>query len=442
MRNSYHITFVHGTFAKNTPWTKSGSTLREYLVEHVPGRIEFHEFVWSGWPSHMARNNAASRLRTELFERIHTDPTACHCVIAHSHGGNIACYAARDPALAQHLDCIVTLSTPFLVLRQRALSILGGVSVIGTLCLLATGSILLPLHWLFGPSTPHEFLMLWRAMFEHPYGRQRWVFSFTLLAFGGLVSGVRMLIAWWYRWLSSTLILPDLRINQLLIVRGPADEANALLVAAQFLEMLVTMFWGHYGAVDRLLTRLGNWGKEQLDRPWFDGFSSVLQGWTKFSLAGLVPLVPASWFFYFLRRPEYVAFFMGPYTTTAGVLWACIALIEAPILLGFTVLALLTIVVLVCGSTIGIVVDIAIVCLALVMLVVVPELGPLATVLAVSTEPSPPGSFRVLQVRPKREFGVDETLMHSLTYTHPTALEAIAKFLAGGDDAAPQPTAS
>ena len=439
---SYHITLVHGTFAKNAPWTKPGSALRDYLVEHIPGRIEFHEFRWSGMPSHLARDNAACRLRAELSERIQTDPTACHCVIAHSHGGNIACYAARDPALAKCLDCIVTLSTPFLVMRQRALSILGSISMAGTLCLLAIGSILFPLHWLFGPSTPHDFLILWRTMAEHPYSRQRWTFSLTLLAFGGLVLGASKLIGRWYRWLSTTLSLPELRSNQLFIVRSPADEANALLLVAQFLEILVTIFWGHRGAFDRLLMRLGNWVEEQLERRWVASLSSVLQRWYGFSMSAFVILVPASWYFYLMRRHEYVAFFLGPYTTTALILLACIALIEAPLFLTPAVGGLLMIILLVCGSTIGIVVDIAILCLALIMLVVVPELGPLAMVIAVSTEPSPPGSFGVLQIRPLQEIGAEEALMHSITYTNPTALDAIAKFVAGAGDGPPQPAGS
>jgi hypothetical protein len=100
------------------------------------------------------------------------------------------------------------------------------------------------------------------------------------------------------------------------------------------------------------------------------------------------------------------------------------------------------IIILVCGTTIGIVVDIAILCLALIMLVVVPELGPLAMVMAVSTEPSPPGSFRVLQIKPLQEIGAYEALMHSITYTNPTALEAIAKFVAGAGDTPPQPAGS
>lgn len=95
-------------------------------------------------------------------------------------------------------------------------------------------------------------------MAEHPYSRQRWILLLTVLALGGLLLPASKLIVHWYLWLSTTLSLPELRSNQLFIVRSPADEANALLLVAQFLEILVTIFWGHHGALDQLLTRLEN----------------------------------------------------------------------------------------------------------------------------------------------------------------------------------------
>lgn len=173
-----------------------------------------------------------------------------------------------------------------------------------------------------------------------------------------------------------------------------------------------------------------------------ESLSSVLEGWFGFLMAAFVILIPTSWYFYLMRRYEYVAFLLGPYMTTAVILWACVALIEAPLFLALTAVGLLMIIIFVCGSSIGIVVDIAILCLALIMLVVVPELGPLAMVLAVSTEPSPPGSFGVLQIRPLQKIGTDEALMHSITYRNPTALDAIAKFVAGAGYAPPQPAGS
>jgi hypothetical protein len=243
---NYHITLVHGTFAKGAPWTNDGSALRQRLVEQIPGHIEFHRFCWSGWPSHLARDQAARRLRANLSEQMGKYPTARHCIIAHSHGGNVACYAARGRAISKHLDCIVALSTPFLVARQRNLSLLGVISVYGSLCLLAIGLILLPMYFWSGVSTGQEYLSLWRRLVEHPYSGQNLVYRLVAALPGLLLIGAGFALARFvqrrYRWLVETLMLPELRSDQLFIVRGPADEANALLVAAEFLEMLVTVF--------------------------------------------------------------------------------------------------------------------------------------------------------------------------------------------------------
>ncbi len=208
----YHITLVHGTFARNAPWTKPGSVLRRYLREHIPGRIKLHRFSWSGWPSHSARDRAAQCLRCDLSFRIKKYPDAHHCVIAHSHGGNVVCYAARDPELAEHL-AIITLSTPFLVPRKRILRLWGSISLFGTLftllLILLFGSILLPIHWWFGPSTPQEFLSFYRMVAEHPYGRQSWTLQLTIAASYLVLFGVGFeiikLITPWYEWLSTLL---------------------------------------------------------------------------------------------------------------------------------------------------------------------------------------------------------------------------------------------
>ena len=433
----YHITLVHGTFARNAPWTKPGSVLRRFLRENIPGRIKFHRFRWSGWPSHLARDRAAQCLRSNLSYRINKYPNDRHCVIAHSHGGNIVCYAARDPALAKDL-AIITLSTPFLVPRKRLLSLWGSISVFGTLLtlllVLLFGSILLQIHWWFGPTTPQEFLNFYRTMSEHPFGRQHWTFglklSVPILVFVGVCFGIINLILTWYEWLSKTLSLPQLRSDQMFIVRPLADEPNRLLGAAGLFETIVTLFWGHSGAFDLLLGRIGKWGERQMERPLVSHVWNGLITWWTYCGYSFVLILPVSWFFYLTRPHEYVAFILGPYTHTAAIVWACIAVIEAPIVVGIAAAALILIVIIACGITVGIVVSAAILCLALIMLVVVPELGPLAVALAVSTESSPPGTFQVLHIPPpERKLGVDEALMHSATYTNPVALDAIAKFL-------------
>jgi hypothetical protein len=270
-------------------------------------------------------------------------------------------------------------------------------------------------------------------MAEHP-GHQRWKFVLTLMVLSSVAVGVGKLIPPWYDWLSETLSLPQLRNDQLFIVRPLADEPNRLLGAAGLLETIVTLFWGHSGAFDRLLARIANrigkWGERQMERPLMVRVWEGLKTWGIFCVLSGILIAPVSWFFYLTRRHDYIAFFLGPYTHTAAIAWACIAVIEAPIVLAFAAAVLFLTVILACGTTFGIVVTAAILCLVLIMLVVVPELGPLAMVLAVSTETSPPGSFQVLHIPPpERGLGADEALMHSATYTNPVALDAIAEFV-------------
>lgn len=91
--------------------------------------LEFRIFRWSGLPCHIARHLASKRLRDFLGHQIDRPPGGRHYIVAHSHGGNIALYAMRDKELAERIDGIITLSTPFLVPRKRDLSLLGRVSI-------------------------------------------------------------------------------------------------------------------------------------------------------------------------------------------------------------------------------------------------------------------------------------------------------------------------
>src|ERR1043166_1959359 len=129
----FHITLVHGTFARDAGWTRQDSLLCKYLKAHLPGKVEFHRFIWSSWPCQRARIKAAHQLRAEFSGRIKDDPEARHCIIAHSHGGNVACYALVDTELPTKLHCLVTLATPFLVTRQRQLSRFGTFSAFASL---------------------------------------------------------------------------------------------------------------------------------------------------------------------------------------------------------------------------------------------------------------------------------------------------------------------
>lgn len=446
MSETWHITLVHGTFARNAAWTRPGSALREHLEARLPGRVVYHRFRWSGWPSHLARDRAAGRLHARLLKCVQNNETAHHCVIAHSHGGNIVCYALRDAELVERLDCVITLSTPFLLVRRRNLSLLGTLSATGFGLIAIIGVYLLGISWTFGPSTSGEFFDLLRDVRTNgPWSYKSWVVSLIGMLELVFVVGALKLLARWKAWLDATLALPDLVRERLLIVRSFADEATALLIAAQFFEIVVSTFWGRSGALDRALLSLGSWLSERLyqwSKTWVAiVFSFFVRAWMKLFFAVAVVLTPVGWYFswiepdYWTQPDAYAAFWQGHYTR-AKWFWGSIALLWAPLWGLLTVGWALILVILACGATIGLVVVVANVCLSLIMLVVVPELGPMAFVMSVSAEPVPgEGIFRVLQIRPQHEIGTVQTRFHSTTYADPTALDAMAAFIAQQRDA-------
>ena len=98
-----HVTLVHGTFGRHAAWTIPNSEFRLNLQNRIEGRVVYHKFEWSGWPSHIARNRAAENLRLFLHEKLAQNPNDRHFVVAHSHGGNIALYAMRDSSLSERI---------------------------------------------------------------------------------------------------------------------------------------------------------------------------------------------------------------------------------------------------------------------------------------------------------------------------------------------------
>ena len=112
------ITLVHGTWAKNAPWTHPESPLCKALNDQL-GSAHIWTFLWSGRNSHNARVSAALDLRAHLHSLKLKFPRSRHYLIAHSHGGNVCLYALREKALRDGISGVVCLSTPFLVAPPR-----------------------------------------------------------------------------------------------------------------------------------------------------------------------------------------------------------------------------------------------------------------------------------------------------------------------------------
>ena len=78
------------------------------------------------------------------------------------------------------------------------------------------------------------------------------------------------------------------------------------------------------------------------------------------------------------------------------------------------------------GVVAGVIVNFTFLCIALLMLVIVPELGPLVAVLAISAEPSPPGSFTIMSFPGKRK---KQLLWHSMVYADSGVRQVIADWM-------------
>ena len=142
------VVLVHGTFATGAPWTVPGSNFWQRLKQGRPQR-EIISFAWSGANSHMARQVAGSQLADFLIKRGKSCPSERYHLICHSHGGNVALYAARFPAVRSILASIVFLGTPFVQGSARKVAI--GISPIITA--LVSALFLYPIYLLTGGDT-------------------------------------------------------------------------------------------------------------------------------------------------------------------------------------------------------------------------------------------------------------------------------------------------
>ena len=120
------VVLVHGTFAPNADWTEPGSTLVKAIRAAEPADDTL--FVRFGWPgsiggyqnnTNFIRYGAGQKLGELLWQLRKQHPRAGIVVIAHSHGGNVALYAARH---APHLAGVVLMGTPFISVSPRDLT--------------------------------------------------------------------------------------------------------------------------------------------------------------------------------------------------------------------------------------------------------------------------------------------------------------------------------
>lgn len=116
------IVVIHGTFSPGSVWTEPDSAFCKAIADAFP-ESEIYQFRWNGWNTHSARVIAAIRLSELLTERSRIGAQTRKAlepvhIVAHSHGGNVAIYAAN--LAPQGAVCsICTLDTPYITAVPR-----------------------------------------------------------------------------------------------------------------------------------------------------------------------------------------------------------------------------------------------------------------------------------------------------------------------------------
>jgi hypothetical protein len=443
MEDVTHITLVHGTFAPGADWTQPGSPLRNKIAEEFEGRVEFHsDFRWRGLPSHIDRHTAGKRFRSYMLDLTARHPGR-HFIIGHSHGGLVSLYAVRDQELAKRIEGVISLSTPYLIARPRELSVLGMIAA-GFGCVAFVGMILILARVAFAVYLDFG-LAWWLGIPIFAAGLASPMLALGTLA--GIVPGVEKLSTWFL----ETMRIPRIHSERLLIVRGPSDEASALLSLFHGLELLATAIWGRRGPFDRAIVAVAQHVWVRCQAIW-SVIPLILRDLAKiWLLAGALISIAVSFacgvlMYKFpqetleLQRAAWVPF--RPLAKISEVLsitrhyasvmlpgWsvATFAVVAVPFFALFCVGGVLASFAVGVGFFLGLVFVAAVFCAAILAITSVPELGPCVARVVVSVEALPRGGYKVEQGDDTAD--LDAFLTHSWSYAHPQALAAIATWL-------------
>ncbi len=206
------VTLVHGTFAPFADWTQHGSALRNAIETHVQGPVAFRNLIWSGRNTVAGRQAAADQLSDMLETSCANTPDIPHVVVAHSHGGNIAMTALSRSETLRERCGLVCLSTPFLVMRPREMSLGAGIY-----------QILFPILLGF------MALYVFRSFDLIPWSAKTGGETFGVLAFA---AGFHWLSYKMVRRIQQHYVQPKIPPRNALLLRTLADEATIGIAAA------------------------------------------------------------------------------------------------------------------------------------------------------------------------------------------------------------------
>lgn len=243
------IFLVHGTFAKNAPWTQKDSALCTTLRKE-PCTETITPVPWSGANTTWGRQEGLTNLTAELRKSLDTSPANQHIVIGHSHGGTIALQAAASPEFIGKVAAVL-LSAPILVPRKRSFSYrLGFTMAFGAYFSAVTSLVLLDVI----------FEKIWPSLSTTS---PIFVPSCMIAAALGLLLLYRHL-----RNLSTATVAANGRSvpieTRLLIVRESADEASGFLGAFQLCSRAISMI---FTSIEFVADSLERWTKKASTEP-------------------------------------------------------------------------------------------------------------------------------------------------------------------------------
>ncbi len=264
------ISLLHGTFARGSTWPVIEEEIRRQFSACDPS-ITYPP--WSGWNTVRARLTAAGMLENHLLGLVRAKPDGDHFIVAHSHGGNIALLALRNPEVRAAVRGVICLSTPFLLCRPRLFP-RNGRALYETAAFMGVMAFVL--------------YIVSRTLAEWNMNN---MFSVVGVATVALLCAIPLFVRWHSRALHfMQRVTPSPHGMPILVIRSPSDEASLFLATFQAVAALLSFLWSFIsgGWLKLVFSTLLNLGGSGIVRRLLSTTVNILLYW---SLAGLLYFV-------------------------------------------------------------------------------------------------------------------------------------------------------
>lgn len=221
------VTTVHGTFARKATWILEESKLAWILRDRLTRPLEIVPFQWSGKNAFAAREQAALDLRVRLQKYLAKWPHACHVIIAHSHGGNVAIRALQEQELSERINGLACLATPFFTASVREFAPSAWRTRCAAAGLAGLGSSIYVTQLL-------NIAWGWTLMVFVPVAV---VIGFKLADIVAEAMHSRAV------WVAQLIGKPAIHPKKVTIIRTPGDEAAGILAGSHFVGWALDRAW-------------------------------------------------------------------------------------------------------------------------------------------------------------------------------------------------------